>query len=168
VISALQPVVAPPIVPATDPAVTATRPGVTGCVTSQLRLGVTPGSNAAGHIGLTVEFVNTSGRACTLMGYPEVSFQTGSGASAGSPAQPSSAPGTPTLVQLAAQGGTAHADLLLVDVSVYAPGTCRPVTATAITVAIQPGLTGHVAISRQVCSAVGVGVAQVYPVQPGT
>jgi hypothetical protein len=162
VISAVRPVAPPPIVPAS------TNPAGTGCVTNQLRLTVAPGSNAAGHIGLAVEFRNTSGRACTLLGYPEVSFQTDSGARIGSPAQPSAAQGTPAPVSLAARGGTAHANLLLVNVSNYPATACDPVTATTVTITVRPGLTGPVAISPEdVCSAAGVGVAQVSAVQAG-
>ena len=68
------------------------------------------GGAAAGSTYVPIDFTNTSGSACTMDGYPGVSFvRSPSGAQLGNPASrnPAAVPATVTL----APGGVAHAIL---------------------------------------------------------
>jgi Domain of unknown function (DUF4232) len=139
------------------------------CHTGQLRVSVVPGDNAAGHIGLRVEFVNTASHPCNMFGYPGVSFLAGPhGKQLNVPAERSAAQGAPKLIPLAV-GGKAHADLLLVNTANFATATCKPVQAGGVRV-IPPDETASAfaAYPVMVCSVNGVGTAQIYPVMSGT
>jgi hypothetical protein len=135
-------------------------------VSAQLTVTVAPGANAAGHVGLLLLFTNTSATACVISGYPGVSFVTGpSGTQIGDPAERVGNPGGP--VTLAPQG-RAHANLLLSQVGNYAADGCKPVPAAGLRVYPPDETTAlYVASTRQVCSATGIGFAQIYPIEPG-
>jgi hypothetical protein len=136
------------------------------CTTAQLSLAVTPGASAAGHVGLQLLFTNTSASACTMSGYPGVSFVTGpSGTQIGDAAQRVGGP--VEAVSLAPQG-RAHANLLLGQVGNYPADACRPTQAAGLRVYPPDETTAlYVASARQVCAAPGTGFAQIYPVQAG-
>jgi Domain of unknown function (DUF4232) len=155
---------APPAAGASPSSGQSANAGGTRCPTSWLRVAITPGSNAAGHVGLRVEFTNTAGRPCTMYGYPGVSFLTGpAGSQLNQPAQ--RAGGPPTIVPLA-PNRTAHADLLLTQVDNFPTSTCHPTLAAGVRV-YPPDETAavYVASPQRVCTTSGVGVAQIYPIQ---
>jgi hypothetical protein len=154
---------APP--PPPSPAVSGQLVG-TRCVAAQLTVAVAPGANAAGHLGLLVLFTNTGVAACTMSGYPGVSFVTGSsGTQIGDPAERVGTPGV--RVNLAPQGH-AHANLLLNQVGNYGADGCKPVPAAGLRVYPPDETTAlYAASARQVCSATGIGFAQIYPVESG-
>ena len=136
------------------------------CTTAQLSIAVTPGASAAGHVGLQLQFTNTSASACTMSGYPGVSFVTGpSGTQIGDAAERVGGP--VEAVSLAPQG-RAHANLLLGQVGNYPADTCRPTQAGGLRVYPPDETTAlYAAAARQVCSGTGTGFAQIYPVQAG-
>jgi hypothetical protein len=159
----------PSTAPATPPATTpSTTPGVTRCHTSDLQVSVGPGDSAAGHVGLRIVFTNKLSRACEMFGYPGVSFLSGpAGSEINLPATRSAAEGAPKLIALAA-GGRAHADLLLVNTANFATDTCKPVQAAGVRVYPPDETASAFAVYPVlVCSANGVGTAQVFPVQSG-
>jgi hypothetical protein len=141
-------------------------PGGGICTAAGLQVTVVPGDNAAGHIGLVVVFTNTSGRACTMDGHPGVSFVTGpSGTQVGDAAQ--RAGQAPSLITLA-PNGSAHANLLLVNVANYPPSTCKPTQVAGVRVYPPDNTTALFASSpQQICTIKGVGTAQIYPVESG-
>jgi uncharacterized protein DUF4232 len=143
-------------------------PSTSRCTADRLQVRVVPGDSAAGHIGLRVVFTNISALPCTLRGYPGVVFvRSASGSQVNQPAQPSSSQGAPTTVTLA-PNHAAHADLLLVNTSNYPPATCQPTQVAGVRVTAPQDTTAvYAATSQQVCTVDGVGLAQVYPVQPG-
>jgi hypothetical protein len=114
-------------------------------------------------------FTNTSTRACTMYGYPGVSFVTGpTGSQINEPAQRSPAQGSPTLVPLS-PGGKAHASLLLVNVANYPTNTCKPVQAAGLRVYPPDDTTAlYTSSPQQICTTNGTGTAQIYPIQTGT
>src|SRR6266567_5313274 len=102
----------------------------TGCSSSALsvRVDLAQGGAAAGSTYVPIDFTNTSGSACTLDGYPGVSFvRSPSGSQLGNPASrnPAAAPAMVTL----APGGIAHAILQVVEAGNYSQSACTPVTA---------------------------------------
>jgi len=119
-----------------------TAAGPQTCRTASLTvsLGSPNGSAGATHYGLT--FRNTGTAACTLYGYPGVSFLGASGQQIGDPAQRQG--GTPTTVTLAA-GGSAYASVVVTDpgippcsgstaatqLRVYPPGETQAAVVTA-------------------------------------
>jgi Protein of unknown function (DUF4232) len=136
------------------------------CSTGRLQITVVAGDNAAGHIGLRIVFTNASTSACTMYGYPGVSFRTAAGAQINDPA--TRAGGPPATVRLAAHG-TAHADLLLVNVANYPPDICKPVQAAGVTVYPPDETTAiFAATAQQICTVKGTGLPVIYPTQPGT
>ena len=136
------------------------------CATAQLEVTLAQGASSAGHLGLLLQFTNISATECTITGYPGVSFMTGpSGTQIGDAAERVGGPAAP--VSLAAQG-RAHANLLLSQVSNYSADACRPTQAGGMRVYPPEETTSLYVISvRQVCSATGLGFAQIYPVQAG-
>lgn len=103
---------------------------VRSCSSSALRVTPYPhgGGGAAGHFYLPIDFKNISGHACTLFGYPGVSWVTGpSGKQIGAAATRD--PWITARTVRLAPGAIAHATLEMADVTVYSRSTCRPVTA---------------------------------------
>jgi len=111
--------------PAPDPTPPA---GVRLCPTSALRASLGTASGAAGSSYYPLKFRNVSSTACTMFGYPGVSFVTGvSGHEIGGAAvrNPTFAPHAVSLDP----GATAHATLQVVVAQNYPPSICDPVTA---------------------------------------
>ena len=109
-------------VPAT-PAATAVS-GTRPCATSQLSLALSGANGAAGSTYITLELRNTSAAACTLTGYPGVSYVEGAnGAQVGAAAtRDTSSPVTTVTV---GAGQTARSQLRLVNPYDFDPSTCR-------------------------------------------
>jgi Domain of unknown function (DUF4232) len=104
--------------------------GVAGCASSGLKIKVDTSQSgaAAGSTYVPIDFTNTTSSACTLFGYPGVSFVTGpSGSQIGRPATRNRAAAA-TLVTLA-PGGEAHATIQVANAGNYSPSACAPVTA---------------------------------------
>jgi Protein of unknown function (DUF4232) len=111
--------------PAPDPTPSA---GLRLCPTSALRASLGTANGAAGSIYYPLKFRNVSGTACTMFGYPGVSFVTGvSGRELGGAAvrNPTFAPHAVSLDP----GATAHATLQVVIAQNYPRSICDPVTA---------------------------------------
>jgi uncharacterized protein DUF4232 len=101
-----------------------------GCASSALtaHVDVAQGGAAAGSTYVPIDFTNTSGSACTLEGYPGVSFvRSPSGGRLGKPAtrNPAAAASMVTL----APGAVAHATLQVAEAGNYSKSACSPVMA---------------------------------------
>jgi Protein of unknown function (DUF4232) len=137
------------------------------CTHSQLRLHVGPGNGTNGTIFHPLTFIDRSGRACTLRGYPGVSSVTRRHRQIGSPA--SRETGLPVRrVTLRAHGGAATAVYGQVDTGVFPRARCRPVRAWGLRV-FAPGQTraffAH--LPHEACSRRGAGDSHVRPVVRG-
>ena len=118
----------PPATPTATPAASPTPTGPAPCATSALRASVGTGNGAAGSTYYPLEFTNVSGSACTLFGYPGVSFATGPGGSLiGRPATRN--PQVPSTLITIPAGSTAHATLQVTDALNYPNSRCHKVTA---------------------------------------
>lgn len=117
----------------------AARTAAPACTTAGLDLWLdTNGTGAAGTIYYQLHFTNLSGSTCTLLGYPGVSGVTLTGTQLGSAAARNHSV-TPHLVTLA-NGATATAIAGIVQVSLFQPAKCGPVTAAGLRV-YPPGQT---------------------------
>jgi Protein of unknown function (DUF4232) len=113
--------------------------GPAACATPKLDIWLnTAGSGAAGTIYYDLKFTNLSGSTCTLLGFPGVSGVNLSGTQLGSAASRNHA-FTPHTVTLA-NGATATAKVGIVQVSLFQPSQCHPVTAAGLRV-FPPGQT---------------------------
>lgn len=125
---------APVTAPSTplSPAVTGTS-GPAACATSALKVALGTGGGYAGGVIQAIVFTNTSGAACTLYGYPGVSFvsappytQIGLAAQRG---------GTiPVTLVTLAPGASANAMLQIVDALNFPTATCNPTKAAYLRV----------------------------------
>ena len=96
----------------------------TTCATKDLTLSIGAGNGAAGSIYEPLRFTNNAASACTLDGYPGVSFVTeGSGDQVGAPA--SRNPQHPAKTVTLAPGASAEAVLQVVDHGNYGPDQCK-------------------------------------------
>jgi Protein of unknown function (DUF4232) len=157
------------IAPATSPAAPTTSPALAApqaCATATLAVAIGPGSGAAGSSIYPIQFTNTSGSACTLYGYPGVSFITASGSQAGAAATEN--PVYPRQLVTLAPGDIAHAELKITDAQNYPPSTCDPVTVHSLKV-FPPGQTTalDVSLNATTCQNTAVQILAVQTVQPG-
>jgi hypothetical protein len=137
------------------------------CATSGLVVWLdTTGNGAAGSSVYALELTNLSGRTCTLTGYPGVSGVDLRGRQLGSSAKRTSPPKATTVTL--APGASALTALRIVDVGVFTPSTCRPVTAAGLRV-YPPNQTASkiVPFPFPACSRRGVGYLSVQPVRHG-
>jgi Protein of unknown function (DUF4232) len=104
--------------------------GGTACATSVLQVKQSAPNGYAGGVYVTLDFTNTSSSSCTLYGYPGVSLLSSSRAQIGLAAKrtTTTAPATVTL----ASGGSAHAQLQIVDALNFSSSTCDPVKAALL------------------------------------
>jgi hypothetical protein len=98
--------------------------GPAQCTHAQIRLHVGRGNGAAGTIFYPLTFINRSGRACTLGGFPGVSSVTRRHRQIGAPATRD--PIRPHTIRLRAHGGAATAVLGIVDALNFPRASCRP------------------------------------------
>lgn len=105
------------------------------CQTRWLQLSVGPSEGAAGTTYTTLALTNVSGPACTLYGWPGVSFMGRGAREVGWPASRVPAPNAsrPSLV-LVRPGASVHAFLAYVDSYNPTPATCRPARARSVRV----------------------------------
>jgi hypothetical protein len=125
------------------------------CASSGLRvwLGV-PGEGAAGSIFYELELSNISNHTCTLFGFPGVSAEGLGGSRLGSPAGRSNL--DPENLVTLARGATSHVFLQIVDVGVFPPSSCDPVTAIGLRVfAPNTATAAIVPFSFQACKKQG-------------
>ncbi len=149
------------------------QPGHTlaACASSELKvtLDVAAAGSAAGSSYVPLEFTNSSGSACTLSGYPAVSFASSAdGPQIGTAAGPEQAARSAAFTL--APGGVAHAWLQIADVASYPVSTCRPVQASGLRVGFANAPSAaFLPHSFQACGNVtpGSSVLAVFPVQAG-
>lgn len=156
----------PAVSPSTSPAPTsaASAAGPQPCLTSQLRLSVGPSNGGAGTNHQPLRLTNV-GTACTLYGYPGVSFLDGSGRQLGSPATESGVPAHQVPV---AAGATVHAELAYANAGAFPQASCRPAQAARVRV-YPPGQRDALTAPDQVlvCSAPNAGQLHIDPVAAG-
>jgi len=118
-------------------------PTTTSCATASLAITFGNPNGTAGAIHYGITFHNTGSSACTLFGYPGVSFLAAGGGQIGAPAQRQGNP-TPATVPLA-PGGTAYSSVAVTDpgippcsssatatqVRIYPPGETHPALVAA-------------------------------------
>ena len=143
-------------------------PGLAACTTSALSVSLASdqGGAAAGSTYLPINFTNTSGAACSLYGFPGVSFVTGPGGSQIGAAA-TRAPNVASLAVPVDAHATAHAWLQVVQAGNYPASSCHPVTAHWLKV-YPPGNTAasYVGHTFPACSGT-VTVLTVMPVRSG-
>jgi hypothetical protein len=161
---------APPSRSASPSPSSAPPPGPGQCPTSALRVTIGQANGAAGSIYYPLVFTNASGVACTMFGYPGVSFVTGiSGSQLGGAAvrNPTFAANLVTL----GPGATAHASLQVVVAQNYPASTCHPVTAHWLRI-YPPGQFAslHVSFTAVTCTGkiAGGSTLGIYVVRPGS
>jgi len=162
-----------PASPASSPAASHGSTAAAGCSSSGLsaHVDLAQGGAAAGSIYVPIDFTNTSGSACTMEGYPGVSFvRSPSGGQLGNAATRNPA-ALPAMVTLA-PGGVAHAILQVVEAGDYSQSACTPVAAHWLKIFPPNQVTAIYAhYEVQACSArlpakLGSQLA-VYVVRPG-
>jgi Protein of unknown function (DUF4232) len=158
----------PSSAPATSQPVPSPTPsGPPGCATAVLKAGLGRASGTAGSVYYPIVFTNTSDSACSLYGYPGVSFVTASGAQVGAAA--TEEPVYPRRLVTLAPGSAAHAVLQVIDAHNYPPPTCSLVAVHRLKV-FPPGQTSalYVALTATACSNSSVQILAVQTVQPGS
>jgi hypothetical protein len=101
-----------------------------GCSSSVLsaQVDLSQGGAAAGSTYVPIDFTNHSGSACSMEGYPGVSFvRSPSGGQLGNAATRN--PAAPPAMVTLAPGGVAHAILQVAEAGNYSRSACTPVTA---------------------------------------
>jgi hypothetical protein len=141
--------------------------GPGACLASQLKGGLGASQGAAGTLYQTVLLTNTSATACTLYGYPGVSFVTTAGGSqVGAPANRDAI--WPTRLVTLVPGGQANFQVALTDVGVYPASQCNPATVNWLRV-YPPGDYDslYVSYNAQTCALTTKVVMRVSSVQEG-
>jgi Protein of unknown function (DUF4232) len=146
---------------------TPTPGGPAACTTADLTGSLGAGSAAAGSSFYPIVFTNKSGSACTLYGYPGVSFVNASGSQVGASATED--PVYPRQLVTLAAGGTAHAELRIAVAQNYPSSTCSPVAVSTLKV-YPPGQTSAllIPISSTGCTNTSVQILDVQTVRPGS
>jgi len=143
-------------------------PAVPACATSELAVRLGQGNGAAGSTIVPLVFRNTTSSACTLYGYPGVSFVTGPGGSQiGTSAGEDNA--TPRQLVTLAAGSAAHALLQVAVAQNYPPSRCHLVRAHWLRI-FPPGQTAplYVKFNSATCTAKSIRVLAVQTMAPGS
>ena len=131
---------------------TTTRTTITGCASSGLAVTLGTGNGTAGSIHYPIVFRNTTSSACTLYGFPGVSFLTAGGTQIGAPAQRESGIAFATITL--APGGSAYSSVGVTDPGI--PPCTGSATATQVRV-FPPGETHAILVTAPsgiaVCSS---------------
>ena len=145
------------------PSAAATAPSVNVCSSGQLRLSVGSTDGGAGQFHQQLVLTNR-GAACSLHGYPGVSFLDNGGRLIGDPA--AMTPATVSRVQLRT-GGRAVAILTYSNAGAFDEQRCKPRQSRTVRV-YPPGqrLALIAPDSVLVCSATGTGQLRIDPVTP--
>jgi hypothetical protein len=155
----------PTATPTPTPTVTVTAPVAgAGCTSGQLKLSLGVAQGTAGTTYQTIVFTNTGSTACTLFGYPGVSYVDAKGAIIGKPS--SRDPGKKKTITLA-PNGQANALLRQPDPGVFAPSSCHMTTADRLQV-YPPDQTVALFVhdNAQVCTT-GAGRSGIGPILAG-
>ena len=141
---------------------------VLACPTSGLKVAEGSGNAGAGSVYIPIEFTNTSGRTCTLFGYPGVALTTSAAPSGQVGAAATRSAASPARVITLAPGASASASLKIAQVANYPAASCGPVSAKYLQV-YPPGQKGAVYLpyTGQGCSK-PVFVLGIDPVVAGT
>jgi hypothetical protein len=137
----------PTATPSTAPAstsATAVAAGPGPCQSSALKVTLGTGGAAAGTAYYEIDFTNVSGSACTLYGFPGVSFTGETYAVQVGPAATRNH-SSPEQVVTLSPGSVASAQISVVDAQNYPPGPCGLTTASGVLV-YPPGLTTSVGL----------------------
>jgi hypothetical protein len=138
------------------------------CHTGDLGLRPGEGDAAAGTAYRALIRTNTSGKTCTLYGYPGVSWVTGDqGAQVGDPFQRG---GTHQKVTVTLEAGqAAHAILQMPNAANYDEATCKPVSVRGVRVYPPDDTVAvFVKLPSTQCSAKGVNIDPVWAISAGT
>lgn len=135
------------------------------CPTSDLRISIGSTGAAAGTAYIQVEFLNDGQQACSLRGYPGVSFTDAAGRQVGYPAVENSASDVTTVVVGRQQSVAAMVGIP--NAGNFPPADCNAVDATDMRV-YPPNQTESqlVPFTASVCTTTK-GAASVTPVRPG-
>ena len=160
-VTAAPPATASPVPPSPTPT------GPPACKASALAASLGPGNGTAGSTYYPIEFTSNSGAACTLYGYPGVSFLAASGGQVGAAATED--PAYPRRLVTLAPGAAAHAELRVTDAMNYPASACRPVTVHRLRV-FPPGQTSplYLILNATACASASVQILSVQTVQPVT
>jgi hypothetical protein len=143
--------------------------GPAACPTSALRVSLGGANGSAGSIYYPLDFRNVSGAACSLYGYPGVSFVAKPGAGQLGGAAVRNSTFGPSLVTLA-PGAVAHASVQVVVAQSYPAALCRPVTAHFLRV-YPPGQAEplYAGLTATTCTGAipGRSTLGIYVVRPG-
>lgn len=153
--------------PTTTPASAPTAGGPAPCTDGQLALRAGAGSAAAGSYGIPLIFANTGSRACTVRGYPGVSYVAGAdGHQVGGAAERDNS--SPSTVVLQPRG-EASALLLQSRPENFSAASCRPTAVRGIRV-YAPGQKAARFLQRAgtACANPSVERPRISPVQRGT
>ena len=125
------------------------------CRSADLAIALTPPEGTAGSVYRALVFTNNGHRSCQLRGFPGVSYVgAGNGDQIGPAAQRVGDLGEDVSV---APGGTASAQLQLVEVANYDAGVCRPMPVRGLRV-YPPGETAALVVT-----ITGIGCAGTPP-----
>lgn len=129
-------------------------PASDACTTANLSLSLGPPNGAAGSSYYPLHFTNTGSAACTITGYPGVSFVAPGGGQQVGAAATRSGDATPTATL--APGAEATATVQVASYQNFDPGTCAPTAVSGLRV-YPPGSTtaAYVAFpggNQQACS----------------
>jgi hypothetical protein len=151
-----------------------TRPRASGLATCrspllEVTVDTAQAGAATGSAYVPVDFTNTSREACTMDGYPGMSFVTAGNGTArqiGAAAQRN--PGFTKLAVRLAPGGVAHAWLQVASAGTYPPSACQPVTAYWLRV-FPPGQTRAIYVYHAfaACASASAPLLFVMPVRGG-
>lgn len=139
-------------------------PTLATCESKHLSLSLGASQGTAGSSYQPIVFTNKGSSACTLHGYPGVSYVDSSGAILGKPASEEGGHRVTVTLQ---PGGVAHATLQQPDPGNFSPSSCNETTADRLQV-YPPGETKQLFVTDhvQVCTTKQAR-SSVFTVQPG-
>jgi Protein of unknown function (DUF4232) len=157
----------PTVSPAPAPSQSSPPAGPPGCTTAGLAAAIGPGGGAAGSSYYPIQFTNKGSSACSLYGYPGVSFVTPAGHQIGASATED--PTFPRRLVTLAAGATAHAELRVADAQNYPVSACHPVPVHRLKI-YPPGQTAALTLgfTSMGCTNTSVQILGVQTVQPGS
>jgi hypothetical protein len=141
--------------------------GTPECKTSNLKLSLGPSDGAAGHFFQALRFTNASAQNCVIVGFPGVSYVTGSnGTQVGAPAERDGAKGGQIVLK---PGQVASAIVTFTDVGVFDQTACRPTPTLGLRV-YPPDSTASMFVARNGTGCAGTTTSpqlRVQTIKPG-
>ncbi|WP_250031167.1 DUF4232 domain-containing protein [Paractinoplanes maris] len=149
----------------TGPASPTSRPATPRCRTADLSVRTGEGDAAAGSRSVDLVFGNKSDRACTLFGYPGVSWVAGDNGTQVNEAFSREAGQSGKRTVTVEPGGVVYSLVIWPISANFDAGQCKPVEVRGYRV-YPPDETASIFVSgpQTVCSAKGVGTGRVHPV----